>query len=397
MLANRTRAVEGRAERTAIRDIDARARYVLDAHWQPEPGFTVPNAVAYPHQWLWDSCFHAVIWAHLGDGDRGVTELVSLFAHQGDDGFVPHLTYWSAPDCHAELWGRSWTSSVTQPPMYGHALAELHRRGVAVPTALVEAAAAGLAFVLRSRDRGAGRLAIVHPWESGCDDSPRWDAWFPPGTDRFTAKADFVRGLRSGPGGGTVASTAFEVASTAFAALVVFNVAELATVAPLGHELTMRAAAVSAALARSWDPGRRTFCDQALVGDQGPGSGGARVVEALLPLLVVPAPDGAAAELVDPAAFGGHYGPAQVHRAEPAYDSGRYWRGPAWPQLTYLLWLAARRQGLDRLAIALRDAAVRGALRSGGAEYWHPDTGAAGGAAPQSWTGLAAVMAAARS
>jgi hypothetical protein len=35
---------------------------------------------------------------------------------------------------------------------------------------------------------------------------------------------------------------------------------------------------------------------------------------------------------------------------------------------------------------------VRGAARSGLAEYWHPDTGAALGAVPQSWSALAAVV-----
>ncbi len=26
----------------------------------------------YPHLWLWDSCFHAVIWAQLDDPRAGV-------------------------------------------------------------------------------------------------------------------------------------------------------------------------------------------------------------------------------------------------------------------------------------------------------------------------------------
>ena len=49
------------------------------------------------------------------------------------------MTYWSergrADDAtHASFWGRPETSSITQPPMYGHALAELHRAGVGCPT-----------------------------------------------------------------------------------------------------------------------------------------------------------------------------------------------------------------------------------------------------------------------
>ncbi len=59
-------------------------------------GFCVPNQATYPWQWLWDSCFHAVVWAHLGD-ERAGLELASALSAQDADGFVPHLRYGSAP------------------------------------------------------------------------------------------------------------------------------------------------------------------------------------------------------------------------------------------------------------------------------------------------------------
>ena len=109
----------------------AAADAVLDANWR-QPGFCVPNAASYPWQWLWDSCFHAVCWAHLGEPDRARTELANVLSQQAADGFVPHMTYWSErgvpdDDTHAAFWGRPATSSITQPPMYGHAVAELVR------------------------------------------------------------------------------------------------------------------------------------------------------------------------------------------------------------------------------------------------------------------------------
>jgi hypothetical protein len=383
-------------------DLLARARAVLDDHWRPDPGCTVPSAATYPHQWLWDSCFHAVIWCRLGEADRAVTELVNVFAHQDDDGFVPHLTYWGTPGVHAELWGRRWTSCVTQPPMFGHALAELHRAGVEIPEALVVAAADGLRFLLETRRRGEGRLVIVHPWESGCDDSPRWDRWYPCGRwDRaagFGCKGAWVRALRRSPVGSPVGSDELEVVSAAFAALVAFNVAELAAVAPVDDDLLAATAAVEAHLAASWDGEARTFADTVMRGPRTDQPVTVRTLEALLPVLVLPpdhpAVDDVFAQLQDETAFGGACGPAQVHRGEAVFDPGTYWRGPAWPPLSYLFWVAARRRGREVDARALRDAAVRGAVRSRFAEYWHPDTGAGHGAVPQSWTGLAAVMAA---
>ena len=60
-----------------------RVRAMMLAHWRPE-GHTVPNAEVYPWQWLWDSCFHALIWAELGRPERAVTELRSCLAEQDE-------------------------------------------------------------------------------------------------------------------------------------------------------------------------------------------------------------------------------------------------------------------------------------------------------------------------
>jgi len=128
----------------------------------------------------------------------------------------------------------------------------------------------------------------------------------------------------------------------------------------------------------------------------GPASGATtRTLDALLPVLVSAEAEAvavAAAEVVDDAAYGGSFGPAATHRDEPTFDPHAYWRGPAWPQLTYLHWVAATRRGDGATASWLARRLAAGARRSGFAEYWHPDTGQGLGAVPQSWTALAAVV-----
>ena len=371
------------------------ARAILDAHWR-EPGFCVPNAVTYPRQWLWDSCFHAVCWAHLGEGDRGVLEVQNALAHQSADGFVPHMTYWQEGTIHAEFWGRRDTSAITQPPMYGHALAELDRLGVDLPDELVERATRGLRFVLVERGAAGHGPVILHPWESGCDDSARWDAWCPPPWtfDRWkVAKGDLVEGIGDRSAGGSPRSSSrFEVASAGFGALVAFNARELAQVT--GDQALRHAAdELADRLATRWDSSRRTWVDQVVVGP--PATARVRTLDALLPALVsgdATAVDLALADVVDDRAFGGSFGPAATHRLEPTFDPTAYWRGPAWPQLTYLLWVAATRQGASSVAATLSERLVAGARRSGFAEYWHPDTGEGLGAVPQTWAALAAVV-----
>jgi len=114
-------------------------------------------------------------------------------------------------------------------------------------------------------------------------------------------------------------------------------------------------------------------------------------IDALLPLLVAPRPE-AFAELDDPAAYAAPYGPRGVHAGEPAYEPTRYWRGPAWPQLTYLLWVAATRGRALGTARGLVRSMAAGALGSGFAELWDPESGSPLGAVPQSWTTLICVM-----
>ncbi len=363
----------------------------MEAHWRGR-GYTVPNAAVYPHQWLWDSCFHAVIWAHLGRPERAVAELRSALAHQHDDGFVPHMTYWEHPDMHAAFWGRPTTSTITQPPMYGHAIAELARRGVEVDSSLVRQAVAGLAFLVGPRRGDRELVPIVHPWESGCDDSPRWDRWA--GSERsaqrwYERKGELVESLDLSPSGSALANPSFEVEAAGFNALVAFNAMELAAVG-FHDQLPFAVEPLIDALDRRWDPLLATWLDDR---DATPAP---RTLEALLPVLVTGSIERVAAvmtELRDPDAFGGRCGPAQVHRGEPSFEPRAYWRGPAWPQLTYLFWVAAARHGRRDDAAWLARALRSGAERSGWAEYWDPDDGTGLGAVPQSWSALAAAVA----
>ena len=364
-----------------------RVRQMLETHWVPE-GYASPHALVYPWQWLWDSCFHCLVWDHLGARDRALTELAAVLSTQDAHGFVPHMNYVRDPDFHASFWGRRGASNITQPPMFGHTVAELRRRGAAVPEATVARAARGLTFLLSGRERHEGLVVLAHPWETGCDDSPRWDDLCP-GTGFDLArwklrKSELVSAVRTDEAGSPIGSDAFTVASAGFNALVAFNAAELG----------LDARDVVDALDARWDSSISTWVD---AGDTEYGSGRARTLDGLLPVLVERRPARVRevlAAALDDTAYGGPCGPAGVHRAEPSFAPGTYWRGPAWPQLSYLLWVAARRNHLDAVAHELARRTVAGAFGSGLAEYWNPDTAEGLGAVPQSWTALALVMAA---
>jgi hypothetical protein len=274
-------------------------------------------------------------------------------------------------------------------------VAELVRSGTPPPDEVVAAAAAGLRFLMEQRDRDdSGLVLLCHPWESGADDSPRWDDRCPGGFDigRWRAEKDrLVTTIGFSADGSPLRNPAFPVASASFNALVAFNAGELASVT--GNDgLAAAADELAAALDARWDDDLRTWVDAGPTAD---GSGRCRTADALLPLLVTADSTKAArvvADLLDPVAHGGPWGPTGVHRAEPIFDPAGYWRGPVWPQLAYLLVLGAVRFDPDA-AEQLAATTVAGAWASGLAEYWHPDTGEGLGATPQSWTGLALLLA----
>lgn len=370
-------------------------REVLDAHWT-SAGYAAPNAVTYPWQWLWDSCFHAVVWHALGRPGRAVAELTTALSTQTDDGFVPHMNYVDEPEASVAFWGRRGASSITQPPMFGHGVAVLVESGVDVPAALIDRAVAGLEFLVRHRRRHrSGLVPLCHPWESGADDSPRWDDTCPGGwrLDRWRAhKGALVESVVRGTGGGAIDNPAFDVASVGFNALVAWNIERLASVGAAPPSLVAAGSELVDALSRRWDPTVSTWVD---AGMTEAGSGRVRTADALLAVLVDPDPervDAVERQLADPSAFGGPFGPAGVHRGEPTFRADGYWRGPVWPQLAYLLWLGLRRHGRTDAAARLARETVAGATASGLAEYWHPDDGGGLGAIPQSWTGVAIVM-----
>jgi hypothetical protein len=369
------------------------SRRILETAWREDTagGFCVPNPDTYPWQWLWDSCFHAVIWAHLGD-ERARRELRSALVAQDAAGFVPHLRYGDGPRPHASLWGRADASTITQPPMYGHAAAVLTRLGLPPGDALLEQATRGLRFLLERRRRTEGGLVeICHPWESGCDDSPRWDDLVPGGRTPaawFDLKGALVGTIERSAEGAPLHNPAFAVGSVGFSALVAWNAVELAEITDDG-DLRRWAVELAGAVDARWDADLATWVDD---GPTAGGSGRVRTLDALLPLLVCDRPEAIEA-LTDPAAFGAPCGPRGVHVAEPAHEPTTYWRGPAWPQLTYLLWLATRSVYARTAADSLSRSMVTGASASGFAEYWVADTGLALGAVPQTWSALTTVVA----
>lgn len=368
-------------------------RSVLESSWLPAEGFCPPNTSVYPHQWLWDSCFHAIAWNALGD-DRGLIELTSCFAAQLPNGFVPHMRYLTP---NHDRGPSSERSSYVQPPIYAHAAAVIARSGREVPDQLIDKIEAGLDWLWRSRRDDKTRLLyIVHPWESGADDSPRWDDWIGiDGYDRDAYRA-IDRHLRDATrydgDGVAVWSSEFVAAPAAFNAFAAHAAFELDALRPSrgwadrGRDL---AAAMDDVL---WDSAEGLWRDHAIVG--GGDSVTIPTLDGVFGALVTADDDrarGALDQLTNADRFSTAYGLAYLPPSHEKFDADAYWRGPAWPQLNYLAYVAANRRGDEALVAQLAAVSKAGAEASGYAEFWNPLTGAGRGAIPQGWAALAAV------
>ena len=374
-----------------------KARAVLEAHWDPGRGHCYPHASRYPHQWLWDSCFTAICWAALGDA-RAASELGTALSDQLPDGFVPHMRYAGPTINRGPL---RHVSSFTQPPVYAHAAAYLARHGVEPAPDLTGRIDRALRFLWARRRTGDGLVGIVHPWESGADDSPRWDSWL--AADWASLRWDqpsftdhdlrLVEQARYNQHGAAVASTAFQVAPAAFNALAGHAAGELAALG--GDEgWRDRAAELAAVMdARLWDDAQGLWWDEPVVG--GGSSAAVPTLDGVLPALVTADPAKAARaldQLLDPARFSAPFGLAYVARDHFKYRPDAYWRGTAWMQMNYLAVLAARRWGRDDVVERVVAMSRRAAAASGFAEHWNPETGQGYGAIPLTWSALVVAL-----
>lgn len=390
--------------------------------------YTVPTQGLYPFQWNWDSCLTALGLAHIDEG-RAWTEIETLFSHQWDDGMVPHIVFHVEDDGYfpgPDVWGTGRavpTSGITQPPVAGFAVSRLFERA-ADRAAAVERASRLLPAITRwhewffaCRDpQSTGLVAIIHPWESGRDNSVDWDAAFDrvptegvaPFTRRDTMHANpehrptqaqyeryiwLVQLFRSlgWDNGKLHDASPFQVVDPGFNAILIRSCADVADLArKLGlGDLAARNAAMAAkgaaALETLWNArlGQYVCLDRAagrLI--DSPSVGGLLAAFAPLPAQRSMALAARVRALSEKVAF-------TVPSHDPGsseFDPRRYWRGPVWLIVNYMIADGLRAAGQAETAERIVDDSLR-LIRTGGfAEYYDPISGAPCGGGRFTWT-----------
>ena len=410
------------------------AAEVLRGNWVGTA--TLPSRDQYPHQWSWDSAFISVGWAHI-DPARAQQELVSLFRGQWSSGRVPQIVFNSDADPEAYFPGPDFwrsdtvdeapvspTSGIVQPPVHARAVLTAYEAesqsaaGKEFLRLMYPRLVAWHAYLRRCRELdGTGLASIVHPWESGLDNSPAWDHVLAdqeysdhdafvrrdlahvsrvnrPTDADYRAYVALAREYRdAGYSDHALPDHRFVVEDPLFNAVLLDAELCCAAIADVlgadADQHARRAFRLHESMMRYlWDPASRRFRSRdARTGVQSQ----VDTIGSLMPLLDPWLSTDVLADLEklvwsENFIGGCEYPIPSTALTADVFDQQRYWRGPTWINTNWLLWTAAGEANLPGLAGRIAQASIELVRRSGFREYFDPLNGKGLGADHFSWT-----------
>jgi len=405
--------------------------------------FTKPTSNLYPHQWSWDSCFIAIGYAHY-DQQKAEAELKRLFNAQWKSGMIPHIVfdkkelkgeYFPEPEfwqteCSADASTNYLTSGICQPPVHAIAVRHIIEHAKDKDRALRFAKQAfpflerWHRYLYEERDPDEENLVYIrHPWESGQDNSPVWDpvlehidpekVTVPPyerqdlshidaaerpedlDYDRYVYLVDLFRRCRYSEQAIRDEGCPFLVQDVLFNTILVQANANLAQIAEYIGEnpevWKIKAGKTQKAMnSKLWDDKKGLYVNYDLDGGRPVHE---KVLSGFLPVYAGIPDQKRAQRLFD--YLNTHcfcrlddscFAAPTFDRSSPQFSSSKYWRGPVWINLNWMLCLGLSRYGFEDYAKRIMDSIIRLPAMSGFYEYFDPDTGQGYGTENFSWT-----------
>ena len=152
-------------------------------------GYTLPtNNELYPAQWNWDSAFISLGYSYF-NLEYAIVELEKLLSGQWDDGMIPHILFHDNDESYFPN-HKTWdcgnkipSSGITQPPIIATIIKKivdqnkLNQSQLKRMKTIIKKLKKYLDWFFNYRDiNKIGLVSIIHPWESGLDNSPIWDS-----------------------------------------------------------------------------------------------------------------------------------------------------------------------------------------------------------------------------
>lgn len=406
---------------------------------------TVPAEGFYPHQWLWDSCFIAIGQRHF-DIQRAKQEILSLLKGQWSNGMLPNmvLTPSKIPSQASNFWRSKTspyspdnveTSGITQPPMLAEAIVRIGEKLSKNDRILwyrktFPALLRYHEWLYNERDpHNEGLVLQIHPWETGLDNTPPWiyeiskypmPLWLTavkitrfdhiislfrkdtflslPGERISTLNAlsyyNIQRRLRRRRYNidkilGQVGPIIEDVSYNSIFIRANTHLKNIAKILdkPLKQSLLDKIKQTENAIEGLWDEYSkqyysRNFTTHKLIKIP--------TIGALLPLYSGAISKEKAKIIVDlinnTDQFAAHYPLPTVPLNSPWYDEHKYWQGPTWININWLIIDGLKRYGFDKEAEHIKNQSLKLVASSGSYEYFSAKNGSPAGAKNFSWT-----------
>ena len=411
-------------------EIARKAQDILRAN--DRGGYTVPNGRVYPFQWNWDSAFVALGFDTF-DRDRAWTEIETLFKAQWDDGFLPHIVFWQDDPGYfpgPSVWGTGKTpvtSGITQPPVAATVVRKLWDRAVSAGEgdafrprldALFPKLLAWHRWFRDFRDpEQRGVVVAMHPWETGRDNSPEWDA---PGEpidvsnvgdyvrrdtshldakmrptkleyDRYLALVQFGRSV-GWDHARISAENPFRVADVGMSMILLranrdlLHLAEILGNEDAAEDLRELIGLAERGIGWLWDDEIEAWCSRDLLTRRSSAFVTSASFLSFYAGLSDPARDQAMLRHLERIAGGVSYLMPSLDPDDPGFQMIRYWRGPVWAVVNYMIGSGLAELGhLEQGERVRRD--TRALIeRNGFYEAFSPLDGTGSGGDDFSWT-----------
>ncbi|MEM7471730.1 MAG: hypothetical protein AAF340_10295 [Pseudomonadota bacterium] len=147
-------------------------------------GYTIPTKGLYPYQWNWDSAFIALGIASY-DAERAWSEVTALIDGQWPDGMIPSIIfrsddpdYFPGPARWGKTPGAMPSTGVSQPPVLATIVRQLCAGGSAKDRMRIREVYAPILEWHRWFNANRvvdGATVTTHPWETGRDNCPEWN------------------------------------------------------------------------------------------------------------------------------------------------------------------------------------------------------------------------------
>ena len=362
-------------------------------HWEGGDGlvpypYTASSAFMYPFQFFWDEYYHSILLADLKDPELPYQFIKNFSFAQAPDGGMPGSLSFTRNEKEYRKEVIKNGSTDMQPALIGVTLSYLKSKPGWPKNKIkniYETYSRYVNWLFSNRDKNKnGLVEYTNSFQSGADDSPRFDGLYP--TGNHIGDMQPVEGVEQ----------------NVWLSLLLYDLSEMAALSGKNDAAKMyakKAAILEAKIEKYfWNEADGMYYDINVASHQ---QIKVKTAFTFMAMFLKNADKVKIARLVNehlmnPKEFWLEYPVPSVALSEPAFSKTSMWRGPVWPNINWLICLALEQQGYKDIAkeLALKtvkmvgpqynaDTCTRGPRFN---EWFNPVTGQAYGNENISWS-----------